>query len=555
MPVTESSRASRMERPRRTENERMQTNERPESRAMWTFPRFPLPTFAALVLLLLAGRAAAAQDVAAAPDVPNTLLRLRSGGIVFGEVLAHDAQGIRVRMLETGGEIPLPWNVLDPTEAEELRLRYGYVESETEELLIEADRLELANGSELVGRIVNRTDTHLWVKRAEGTVPIPKTSVRGGITSVLAPALDLFTRGELYQDKVFELQGRLGAEGRAGALAHVELARYAERLFDYAHALEHFQRASELDPALESVRMAQDIARATEKAALQQQVDHLAEIDLQRARKRYDKAIELLAQFRTLYPKSPLLVDLAKLQDRVAKSQQRDLREEIVSRWHSWAVRLAREAARRPFEEVQGYLDEKMGADVAQKVRDEVQVIAPAIEVGEVERLWGERKGGKYRTATYGLGSWILGESARAELDDPKEKKAAEPEKGTQSEARKKLEERLKRYLENQKLTRSSAQAAGDAEDPEVFWDDWNWAGRSQWVLAYFAEKSGLFHDVQARFSSCRECGGSGARDVLFTGNAGSSGQDGSAGARAGTVLVPCPTCHTIGIVRRVRYR
>jgi hypothetical protein len=498
--------------------------------------------------------------VQAAIDAPSTMLRLRSGAIAFGEILAHDPDGIRFRMLETGGELPLPWSVLDPTEADELRLRYGYVEAEAEELLLDADRLELANGAEVVGRIVNRSDTHLWVKRAEGTIPIPKTQVRGAITSVRAPALDLFTREELYQEKAFELQGRLAAEGRPGAQAHEELARYAERLFDYAHALEHYQRAAERDPTYEPARLAQDVARAQEKAAQQQQVDHLARIDLERARKRYPQAIELLAQFRALYPKSPLLADLAKLQERVAKAQERDLRDEIVSRWHFWAVRLAREAARKvTLEEVQGYLDENMAEELAAKVRDDVQAIAKGIDVDQVRRLWADRKGGKHRTATYGLGTWLLGENARAELDQTREKKVAEPPKGTQAEARKRLEERIKRYLENQKLTRQSQGEQAEGEDPQAFWEGWNWAGRAQWILAYFAEKSGEFRDLQARFENCRECGGTGARDVLFTGNAASAGDDGDGDgkprANSGEVLVPCPTCHHIGIVRRIRYR
>jgi hypothetical protein len=484
------------------------------------------------------------------------MLRLKSGAIAFGQILAHDPDGIRFRMLETGGEVPLAWSILDPTEADELRLSYGYVATEAEELMLDADRIELVTGKELVGRIVKRTDTDLWVKRAEGTVPIPKTQVRGAITSVQAPALDIFTREELYQEKAFELETRLRAQGRLGAEAHDELAHFCERLFDYAHALEHYQRAAERDPSYEASRLAQDIARAQANAALQEQVDHLAEIDLQRARKRYDKAIELTAQFRTKYPKSPLLVDLGKLQERVGKAQERDLRAEIITRWHFWAVRLAREAARKTtFEEVQGYLDEKMAEDLAQKVRDDVQTIAPKAEVDQVRRLWGERKGGKYRTATYGLGTWLLGESARAELDQTKEKKAPEPEKGTQSAARKKLEDRIKRYLENQKLTRQSAQKEDDSEDPQVFWEKWNWAGRAQWVLAYFAEKSGEFRDLQARFENCRECGGTGARDMLFTGNASSSSDENKGSAQAGEVLVPCPACHTIGIVRRIRYR
>ena len=177
------------------------------------------------------------------------------------------------------------------------------------------------------------------------------------------------------------------------------------------------------------------------------------------------------------------------------------------------------------------YLEEKLGEDVAQKVAQDVQTIAPGSTPDQIRRLWGERKGGKFRTATYGLGTWLLHDAARAELDKPKdkdkEKAAAEAEKGTAADARKKLEERIKRYLDNQKVVRDSSGKVDDSEDPQKFWEQWNWAGKAQWVLAYYAEKSGDFRDLQPRFENCRECGGRGARDVLFTGNA-ASAQDGS---------------------------
>jgi hypothetical protein len=533
------------------------------SRLRSTCAALALCAGAFLAAFVSGGRLAAQDTAAPAADAPaetkDTLLRLKSGAIVFGQILAHDPDGIRVRMLETGGEIPLPWGVLDPTEADEMRQRYGYVQADSEELLVEADRIELASGKELVGRIVSRDETHLWVKRAEGTVPIPKTSVRGAITSVEAPALDIFTREELYQDKAFELQGRLAAAGRPGAQANDELAHFAERLFDYTHALAHYTRAAELDPNYEPARLTQDIARTQAKAALQKQVDQLAEIDLQRARKGYKKAIDLIAEFRTLYAKSPLLADLNQLAERVAKSQERDLREEIISRTHYWSVRLAREIAQKTnLEEVQAYLEEKMGEDLMLKVREDVQSIAPGIEVDQIKRLWGDRKGGKYRWATYSLGTWLIGEEARAELDQTKDKKEAEPPKGSAAEQRKKLEEKVKRYMDNQKLTRQGSDKPDDSEDPQAFWQTWNWAGRSQWVQARFAEKSGFFHDLQARFENCRECGGTGAREILFTGNAASAQNDGSgqsATAKAGEQLVICPACHHIGVVRRIRYR
>lgn len=521
--------------------------------------RFP---FSARLCALLAAAPCLASQLVAQEAQPQEaqasdpiLLRLRSGDIAFGQILGHDPDGLRFRMLETGGELPIPWGTLDPLEADEMRTRYGYVEAATEELLTDADRIELVSGKELIGRIVERTDTHLWVKRAEGTVPIPKSQVRGAITATRAPALDLFTREELYQEKAFELQGRLGASGRTGAQAHDELARYAERLFAYAHALEHYKKALELDPTYEAARLAQDVQRAEAKAALQKEVDHLAEIDLQRARKNYERCLALIAEFRTLYPKSPLLADLNKLADRVGKSQERDLREEVVARWHYWTVRLARAIGQKTnFEEVRAYLDEKMAEDLVREVTEDVQSIAPGVTPDQVRRIWSERKGGKYRTATYGLGTWLLGEAARAELDKGAQNQSAPPP-GSAAEARKKLEEKIKRYLENQKLTRQSAQAPDESNDPQAFWQEWSWAARSQWVQAWFAEKSGEFRDLAARFENCRECGGTGARSILFTGNAASAQDNQQAGGQAREQLVICPACRHIGIVRRVRYR
>src|SRR5262249_23935277 len=151
------------------------------------------------------------------------------------------------------------------------------------------------------------------------------------------------------------------------------------------------------------------------------------------------------------------------------------------------------------------------------------------IEVDQVKKLWAERKGTSFQSATYGFGTWLLGESARAELDKPKDKSkdpkdknakdakgkdtpttAPDPGKQSQAEERKKLEDRMKRYLENQKLTADAAKKGSKEDDPEAFWKSFDSASRSQWILAYYAEKSGDFRDLEPRFENCRECGGVG---------------------------------------------
>jgi len=513
-----------------------------------------LSTLLALAVSAQDLRSPAASDPGAALQAaPTRMLRLATGDVLWGTIDGHDPDGIRFLRIDTGGLLVLPWSVLDPGEAGELRLRFGYVETQSEELMIDAEKLALFDGSEFVGVIVNRDETHVWLKNAEGTIPIPKTSLLGTSTLVRVPARDVYSKDELYQQKAFELQDRLILAGARGAAAHDEMAQYCEVLFDYVHALEHYKHASNLDATWETARIAAALERTEEKAAHQEQVDMLAQIDLWRARKRYDLAMEGLAIFPERYPDSPLFEDLNKLRNRVAKYQERDLREEVVRVVHSLASRVARDAAREKnsYESVMAYLDEQMGEDVMKRAQESVQRLAPGIGADEVKRLWTERSGGRLRSASFGLGTWLLGEGralATYEKEKDGKQEDEEPERGSQGEARKQLEERIARYLRNQELTRKAKSGNSEEGDPVEFWNQWDHAGRYQWILAYFVEFSGLFKIERVSFSNCRECGGTGARDIVYSGSA-------IAGQASQNVLVPCPTCHTIGRVRRVKYR
>lgn len=480
------------------------------------------------------------------------MLRLESGDVLFGRIEESDPDGVRFRRVDTEGVVELPWSLVDPTQRDALRLRFGYVESDGVEEMVDAEKLVLTDGTELFGIVVGRDDQYLWLKRAEGTIPVPRRSLAGASTPARVPALDVYTREELYQKKAQELAEGLAASGREGAEACAELARYAEEILDYAHALEYFGRAKDLDPSFEPQAIEAAIARTEEKAALQEQVDLLARIDLLRARKRYDLAVEALGTFPELYPDSPLLEDWNKLRDRVAKHQERDARAEITRSVYREATRLVRDAVKTKtnYEALVSYLDDGLVEAVLEATSKDLARIAPGITTDEVQRLWSERKGGRVHQSSYGNGTWLLGKArALATYEKEDEKKTEAPAAGSQAEARAKLEQRIERYLRNQELSRSANASAGsDEENPAKFWKEWDRAGRAQWAMAYFAEFSGLFRVEGVRFSNCRECGGKGFREIRFTGSA-------VAGSKAGDQLIPCPTCHTIGRVRRIRYR
>lgn len=512
----------------------------------------PYPFVRLLTLAALALPTLAQAPVEAVHDHGDQtiMLRLRSGQILWGSIVAHDPETLEFHRLENGGHVSLPWGLLDPDEENELRLRFGYVDAVVEEVMTKADRFVLDDGTEIIGVVLGRTDDFINVKRASGMQPVPKRRLAGSPTMVQVPALDIFTKEELYQNRVFEQQSNLNRSGTPGARAHYEMAQYCERLFDFAHALHHYKIADKLDPTFNTDMVQGALARTELKAANQEQVDHLAEIDLWRARKQYQKALALVQSFPSTYPNSPLMEDWNKMRERLGRAQEADLRDQVVKRWHYWANALAKRIAREvdSYEGATALADEGLGEELLQNVHADLAKIAPEITIDEVRKLWDERKGGRFRQASYGLGTWLLGKDrARAELE--KEEDGDAPAKGSAAEARQKYEERLKRYFENQTIARKAASGqTSEADDPEVFWKDWKVANRAQWILAYYVENSGDFSVERVRFSNCRECGGTGTREIIFTGGA-------ISGSTSGLQIVPCPTCHTVAVVRRVRYR
>src|SRR5262249_45894515 len=137
----------------------------------------------------------------------------------------------------------------------------------------------------------------------------------------------------------------------------------------------------------------------------------------------------------------------------------------------------------------------------------------------QVAKYWKERKGGRWRRANYGPGTWLLGDSeARKGLEDDKAAAAKDAPKSETDVARAKLEERIKRYLANQEIVRKAKQANPDDENEnEKFWMEYSPASRAGWMLAYYVEHAGDMHLRKASFVNCPDCGGKGAREVINT--------------------------------------
>ncbi|MEM1447650.1 MAG: hypothetical protein AAF957_14750 [Planctomycetota bacterium] len=468
------------------------------------------------------------------------LLQLRDGSVRWGSIVAHDPELIDFTLLSNGGQARVPWTLLDPRQAEELRNKFGYVEIEAEEALVDAERLVLAGGGVVEGVIVSREGDSFLVKTDGNLQMVPKRRVSSVESGVRLPALDVYSREELYGLYLAEADP-------ASADSQLALARRCESILDFVHAVVHFEKALELGLSVDVDKVTGMLARARIKAQNQEQLEYLREADRLRKRKRFDDALAMLEAFQQTFPNSSLLEDSRKQKTRLLKARDAAGKELVRSRWKYWARKLTRaKALDDNFEASRTWAVEQASEEIQAKVLGDVQKkITAAATTEDVRQLWEARDRGRYTSTTYSTGTWLLGEG-RAQAGGEEEETAAEAVSQVDEE-RKAIEEKIKRYLDNQRIARRN-QAAQDEEDAaQTFWETWSRTDRGSWLLAYYVEEAGDF-DVRPRprLRPCRTCAGQGAIELLVTGAVPKGG--------AASVAL-CPTCRGVKVVRSVYFR
>lgn len=479
------------------------------------------------------------------PAIPTeaTLFRLRSGGILWGAIDEHAAEQVTVRRLDTGGLVRLPWNLLDSTQELDLRRRFGYVDTAAEEIMIPGQKLVLHDGNELVGLLLAPIGDDLVIKEASGPRRV-KRSLVDHIARVEVAALDVYSKDELYLDESAKID-------ETSAQAHYELAEYCERIFDFAHALEHYDKAAELDPTFMADELPNIVARMEVKAQQQEQLELLGEIDRLGRRRLYQKALEMLAEFDATYPDSPLRANRLKIQSKIEDAREKYVRDSVVRlKWYSWMDRLAAKAARLPsYEGALAFVDETMSEEIARNVTEDARRYWPEVEADQVRQLWLERKPGRWRHASYGHATWLLGEDDAKKGGPEAIVKDAE-EGNSRDAARDDLEKKIERFIKNQQIAKRAKRSEQEANELESYWLGMSHASRRAWLLAYYVENSGeLEVNPKPHLQNCPTCAGQGFREIMYTGSG--SGNQGSGGIRREM----CETCQGVAVIRRVHFR
>jgi hypothetical protein len=469
------------------------------------------------------------------------MIRLRTGVFQWGVVEDHSTESLTFRRLDTGGLVTLPWSMVEDKQSLELRTLYGYVDITGDEILVPAEMLVLADGREVIGLVQGRTEDAILYQTQGGQLQIPKRLVRNHIVGLQVPALDIYSKEHLYTE-------RERSSDLESAESQFEVARYCERILDFPHALEHYQAAAELDPNFKTKEIQAIVARVQQKVDSQEQVDFLANVDHLKRRKRFDEALNELAIFDATYEDSPLRSDRLRLEDKIIKSRADYMRTEVSRSWFSWMGRLAAAAGRElNFEEALSYVDETLSEEIVKNVTETMRKKWLDLEEDQVRQFFIERKALRWKPASYGHGTWLLGEED-ALKGGVAEVLAEEPETARDKE-RAAQAEKINKWLRNQQMAKRSRKSEEDLDEIENAWSLMQSSARRNWIIAYYAENAGdLEVRSQPELQNCSECGGTGVREIIYTGDA-------REGSRSGRQNVHCPTCHGIGRVRRIRYR
>jgi hypothetical protein len=308
-------------------------------------------------------------------------------------------------------------------------------------------------------------------------------------------------------------------------------------------------QALSLDPTFKSEEVRLSLERATQKAARQDQVDYLAEVD---------GLIGVAASTTPWRAPSPSRRNSRQPADRrsqegadrAVKACEKFVSDRIATLWFlrtaSWRARCRRSSASKRRSNTSAARCRRL----LEYVTKEASAITQEANPDNVKKLWLARKKTALESGVVRDGHVAARPRRRAQGNEPAKpntKPVTEKDK-----ERAELEQKLDRYLKNQEMARKAKTTAENRRSrsgvKELSPDN---ARAGCWPTT--SENSGASRSIpRPMFTACRECGGEGTRNV---GLAGANVSKSAAGKGINETKMECPFCHGLGVVRRISYR
>ncbi len=481
------------------------------------------------------------------------VVHLKSGAELSGAILEDgfdEARGITLRRDDTGGLLSLRWDQIREEDVSDIKRSRGFIGDEPPPIVVPALLVKTTTG-EFIGLKASQDDGKLVLKRRDQLVPIAIDSIRS-IQNVNVDALDVEAPEPLFERRRAEVSPTT-------AVDWYNLGLYAEALGLNEEATKAYHACQDKDPALKSEWIKQRLKLLEVRSKEVEQSDQLNRIKSLKYRQSYREANALAEDFLKKWPNSQLVSLVNKEMADLAAKQRSGFTSNIRTDFFTYL--------RNACQDKSNEKDITLGAAMTW-VRDHAfddvkEKLAKyyGITTEDVADIFSKRGvGGAPVTASYGGGTFILGEDARkgyAKSEDEKAKEKAEAEKNAKEKGKakgeptlqEKINEKLKEKAKESQRRNEQKRKEGEIADIPPTPDDW-WAAaapaeRVSFLMAFFAEQTKLVNVLSLDQRFCSTCGGHGWQEQFMR----NTGQESKGDA------MPCPRCKTLGFDRIVKFR
>ena len=434
-------------------------------------------------------------------------LVLVDGRYLHVSILEANDRGLRVKLLDGGGTVFVPWSLIHEADRNRIMIARGLKEDESSRIPSEPGvRILLKTGDEVVGRIDAQNDKELTVTVAGTKQVIPRANiVKDGIEQTQVPVTAIWKSAEYFAKREAE-----AAATDDDVAAHMDLARLADALGLYEQAVGHLLKVRAADAEFQKDWIANTLERLEALAKNKVLRDELDRARQQAMLNQFDKAASALDEIEKL-PDVPagIRAEITTYRESFAKKRYEYFRRIVANEYDLVLKNKIRALSR----------DEKLTIDEARrKLRSEIhkEVVADLAArhkldpKNEVEKMWEDRRWHATRFAMYGSGSFvILGVAKQAQQ--------------LQAEMQRAM---AQAYAQQARQQGRNGQQAAPPQDrlpkpptKEEWWTRSQSSEREQWMMAFWAENAKKVEVTGEKWEDCERCGAKGY--IQFSGSQG----------------------------------
>jgi hypothetical protein len=470
------------------------------------------------------------------PTLPAEDIVLVDGRYIQVKCLEATETRVKVILLETGGEVWIPWSLIREEDRKRLRIRFGLEEDESEKALFEEGvKVVTQQADEYLGVPVAPLDLQSLPESFEiwhqGKKWEFKKALIRSVEPAQVPALTAYSAQQLYERKLTEIKPQDDdLEG------HWDLARYCMAIDHYDRAAAHLLKVKEIDAEFETERVSNHLARMEALARDQARSEAIKNAKLHAQYNRFERARADLAQILSLPDLSPVLKAHAEqvkqwVEVKRAEHFKAVVRREYFALLNTKIGKMSRDPKLKlkdAQKELRSNLHKEIVADIASKHGLD--------QKNEVQKWWEERVVNAPFVSSYGSGTFIvLGPAPGARERDQQLQQAM---------ARAAAQQRNQGGRNNQQGSLSPEMMKfPKPPTPDEWWekDYSDSAARADWMKAYYAEQCKMLKVTGERREDCARCAATAT--VKFGGTQGE------------TIAVTCPRCHGHKYDKGVAYK